>query len=181
MSSNSSLPFQLLGNRLRNLRENRRESLAEVSGAVEIDIESLERIEAGKERPSEDILLLLINHFGIQETEAIQLWETAGYPPRSRDDRLGGQGEQFMKPTMVLLAIDARVLYSDGIAISANPQGVVMNFTQASGQERMMPVARVGMSFEQAEEVMRTLQKALLTHRYLKDRKELPPGDGKKS
>jgi transcriptional regulator with XRE-family HTH domain len=171
-------PFQILGRRLRLLRENRSESLAEVSGAVEIDTEVLERIEQGEERPSEDVLLLLINHFGIQESEAVQLWETAGYPPRSNEERIGlGASDQFSKPTMVLLAIDARVLYSDGIGINMSQNGLVMNFTQHAGQERTMPVARVGMSFEQAEEVLRTLQQALLRHKYTPDKRALPPGN----
>jgi len=173
----SQSPFQVLGHRLRLLRENRRESLAEVSGAVEIETEVLERIEQGKERPSEDVLMLLISHFGIQEAEAVQLWETAGYTPRTNEMRTASPSESLLKPTMVLLAIDARVLYSDGIAVSTNPQGLVMNFTQATGQDRGMPVARVGMSYDQAEEVLRTLQHALLMHKYLKDQRSLPPGN----
>ena len=172
-------PFLVLGRRLRLLRENRRESLAEVSGAVEIDMDALERIEQGRERPSEDVLMLLINHFGIQESEAVQLWETAGYAQHNHDDRSAGSGETFMKPTMVLLAIDARVLYSDGITVNTNQNGLVMNFSQQTGPERVMPVAKVGMSFEQAEAVLHTLQQALLRHKYLPDRRSLPPGEMK--
>lgn len=51
----------------------------EVSGAVEIDEKRLKRIEAGIERPAEDILLLLISHFGVADREAVQLWELADY------------------------------------------------------------------------------------------------------
>jgi transcriptional regulator with XRE-family HTH domain len=170
-------PFQILGRRLKLIRENRRESLAEVSGAVEIETEVLERIEQGEERPSEDILMLLINHFGIQETEAVQLWESAGYVPSDHEERSPGFGDQTGRPTVVLLAIDARVLYTDGVAISGNRQGLVMHFTQQAGQERTLPIARVGMSFEQAEEVLHTLQQALLRHKYLPHQRLLPPGD----
>ena len=170
-------PFQILGHRLRLLRENRSESLAEVSGAVEIDMDALERIEQGEERPSEDVLMLLINHFGIQESEAVQLWETAGYSPHNHEERTGGTSDQFMKPTMVLLAIDARVMYSDGMGISTSQTGLVMNFMQQAGQDRAMPVARVGMSYEQAEQVLRALQQSLLRHRYEPERRALPPGD----
>ena len=53
--------------------------MAEVSGAVEIDEQSLQRIEQGKERPTEDILMLLINHFGMQDDDAANLWQLAGY------------------------------------------------------------------------------------------------------
>ena len=173
-------PFLVLGTRLRLIRETCRESLAEVSGAVEIDTDVLERIERGEERPSEDILMLLISHFGVQEPEAVQLWESAGYSqPMSFDDlrdRLPAMGADG-KPTMVLLAIDARVLYSDGISISGNDKGLVMHFAQAAGQQRPMPVARVGMSYQQAEEVLRVLQQTLLHHRYAPAMRLLPPGD----
>lgn len=171
-------PFHTLGIRLKLIREDHRESLAEVSGAVEIDTEALERIEEGKERPSEDILMLLISHFGIQETEAVQLWESAGYSRYDADDRLlGGRDRDVQtRPTMVLLAIDARVLYTDDLTISTTPQGVVMHFIQQAGQTKPMPVARVGMSYEQAETVLRNLQRSLLHHRYTPPRRLLPPG-----
>ena len=45
-------PYQTLGKHLRYLREQHSESLAEVSGAVEIDEKLIERIEAGHERPA---------------------------------------------------------------------------------------------------------------------------------
>ena len=65
--SKSNAPFKPLGSHLRYLREQIQESVAEVSGAVEIDMDALERFEQGVERPSEDILMLLINHFNIQD------------------------------------------------------------------------------------------------------------------
>ena len=72
-------PFITLGRHLKYVREQLHQSLAEVSGAVEIDEQSLERIEAGRERPSEDILLLLISHYGVENQQAVQLWELAEY------------------------------------------------------------------------------------------------------
>lgn len=179
--SKRQAPFQTLGIRLKLIRETHRESLAEVSGAVEIETEVLERIERGEERPSEDILMLLINHFGIQDPEAVQLWESAGYSQPLDGDR-GHQsgfpgGDMTGKQTMVLLAIDARVLYSDSVSMSGNDKGLVMHFAQAAGQQRPMPIARVGMSYEQAEEVLRVLQQSLLRHRYMPTQRLLPPGD----
>jgi transcriptional regulator with XRE-family HTH domain len=170
-------PFQTLGNRLKSIRENRRESLAEVSGAVEIDTDVLERIELGQERPSEDILMLLISHFGVQEPEAVQLWESAGYGQPNNDERFPGMSDRHGRPTMVLLAIDARVMYTDGVAVVGTPQGITMHFTQQAGQPRPMPVSRVGMSYEQAEEVLRVLQQAVFHHRYAPPQQLLSPGD----
>jgi len=170
-----NLPFQILGQQLRVLRESRRETVAEVSGAVEIEADMLERIEQGKERPSEEILLLLISYFGIQEGDAVRLWESAGYSQQA-EDRGTEAGDHTIRPAMILLAIDARVMYSDGVTISGNQNGLVMHFTQAAGQDRPLPVARVGMSYVQAEQVLRTLQQALLHHQYMPSRRLLPPG-----
>lgn len=168
-------PFQVLGKRLRFLRESRQESLAEVSGAVEIDSDALERIESGEERPSEDILMLLISHFGIQDHEAVQLWESAGYEPEStHENKTHNFPELQSKPTVVLLALDVRAIYSDGIVVNESNNGVVVSFTQSSGHDQSVPVARVGMSYDQAEEVVRTLQQSLLRHKYLNGPKGLP-------
>lgn len=169
-------PFKTLGTHLRYLREQSNESLAEVSGAVEIDEPSLERIEAGLERPAEDILLLLISHFGMQDQEAVQLWELAGYGGEVPDRlRLQDDIHPGSKSIVMLLALDMRTIYTDGLDITTSPTGLTMNFSQASGQDHPMPVARLGMSYEQAEQVMQTLQQALLRAKYLRGPKSLPP------
>src|SRR5690606_30273709 len=101
-------PFKVLGDKLRTIRQKMHESLAEVSGAVEIDEESLLKIEQGKECPSEDILLLLINHFGMREDEAAALWQLAGYddpqdgPDPQRPDQQG-------RAMVMIMAVDPRV------------------------------------------------------------------------
>lgn len=170
----SNAPYSPLGRHLRYLREQIQESVAEVSGAVEIDIDKLERIEQGRERPSEDILMLLINHFNMQDSEAVQLWELAGYEDRADKFSLPLSGDLSNKPIMLLLAMDLRTMYSDGVQITANKVGVTMNFTQGN-VERGMPVARVGMSREQAEAVLQTLQTALLKSKYMDGPRQLPP------
>jgi transcriptional regulator with XRE-family HTH domain len=173
--SESKAPYTSLGNHLKYVREQANQSLAEVSGAVEIDENSLARIESGEERPSEDILLLLISHFNVQDTEALQLWELADY---------GGDVPEQIRPEIeipangkpvVLLAMDMRTQYTDGVDINVNQAGLTLNFTQA-GQPVPTPVARVGMSLEQAEAVMRTMQQALMQAHYHRSTKQLPPG-----
>src|SRR5690349_2823779 len=105
-------PFITLGRHLKYVREQLHRSVAEVSGAVEIDEHTLEKIEAGRERPSEDILLLLISHYGVQEQQALQLWELAEYDTdapeqiRPESEIPGGQ------KVVMLLALDTRTLYS---------------------------------------------------------------------
>ena len=75
-------PYEKLGEQLKTLRQDSKESLAEVSGAVEIDANVLERFEAGIDRPDEDILNLLIDHYNLKDNIADQLWELAGYEER---------------------------------------------------------------------------------------------------
>jgi transcriptional regulator with XRE-family HTH domain len=148
-------PYLPLGNTLKLIREHMRETVAEVSGAVEIDERTLERIEGGRELPSEDILLLLISHFGVQDDKAAELWKLAGYD-KARDDDTA----RAAKNTMMIM-IDPRVMYSDNIEVIANPQGVVLNFSQNSPQSQPLTVARIGMSREQAKLVMGVLHQAL--------------------
>src|SRR3954469_9597819 len=77
--SRQSSPYRKLGKTLKDLRHRANESLAEASGAVEIDVRELASFELGKARPSEDVLLLLISHLGAKDDEAVKLWEMAGY------------------------------------------------------------------------------------------------------
>ena len=168
-------PFTTLGKQLKILRENQRKSLAEVSGAVEIDSDELERIEKGQERPSEDLLMLLVSYFGLQDHEAVELWDSAGYV-RGYKENIHPLDDSQTKIATILLALDVRVMYSDGIAVSGNESGMVMSFLQRAEQEQPLPVARIGMSYAQAEEVLRVLEVALLRSKYLPSKPLLPPG-----
>ncbi|HEY1064197.1 MAG TPA: helix-turn-helix transcriptional regulator [Candidatus Saccharimonadales bacterium] len=171
-------PYQTLGKHLRYLREQNSESLAEVSGAVEIDEQALERIEAGKERPAEDILLLLISHFDMQDQEAVQLWELAGYDgdaPHAKAEELLQDVAAGNKPVVVLMGVDARTMYTDSVDITADKAGIVMSFGQQSSKKQHQSLAKLGMSYEQAEEVLRQLNYALLKGKHQRQPKQLPP------
>jgi len=169
-------PFRTLGSHLKDLRESRRKSLDEVSGAIEIDTDTLEKIEIGEERPSEDLLMLLINYFDLQDHEAVKLWDTAGYTSDNNEHFRIFEDPQT-KVATILLALDVRVMYSDGIAISSNDKGVIMNFLQKSGQDQSMVVSRVGMSYTEATEVLRELELVILRHKYLPKMQLLSPGN----
>lgn len=175
--SETNTPYLTLGNHLKYVREQSRQSLMEVSGAVEIEEERLRRIEAGMERPSEDILLLLISHFGVADREAVQLWELANYDSDMPEQIRPESVEQHINPKnlVMLVGFDTRTIYSDGLDVLWNDAGLTLNFTQASSPSQRIPVARVGMSYEQAERVLDTLQRALLRAKYIGDTKLLPP------
>ncbi len=174
--SESHAPFVTLGKHLKYVREQAKQSLAEVSGAVEIDEQILQRIEAGQERPAEDILLLLISHFGVQDHEAVQLWELADYekevPEQIRPDSELGNGQ---KPVIMLIGLDMRTMYSDGLDIAITPGGLTLSFTQSTSPSQSTPVARVGMGYDQAEAVLAALQHAIMQAKHLRNPKLLPP------
>ena len=157
-------PFKTLGDKLKTIRQKLHESVAEVSGAVEIDEQSLQRIEQGKERPSEDILLLLINHFGMQDDDASSLWQLAGYdqPSYDREDNHSiPHGDSPNRTMVMIMAVDPRVIYSDGVQVTANSNGVIMGFSQGVGTPQAITTAKIGMSREQAYALLRVLQQTL--------------------
>jgi transcriptional regulator with XRE-family HTH domain len=153
-----SAPFAVLGDKLKTLRQQQKESLAEAAGAVEIAEEELLRIEEGVDRPSEEILMLLITHFGIKEDDAVSLWELAGY-----DNEEEPQPETHGQKTITMaIAIDPRVMYSDQVQISGNEHGIVLSFMQPGGGNMpQMPISRIGMSRAQAKKVLEVLQDTL--------------------
>jgi hypothetical protein len=154
-------PYKLLGEQLKKLRETRAESLAEVSGAVEIETDFLNLIETGKERPSEDILLLLISHFSTKEDVAAKLWKLAGYDQNLMSSD-GPVNEESNHPTVMVMPMDSRIVYSDMVNVMANNFGVVMNFMQSSSpNSQPVVIGRMGMSREHAKSVIEVLQKTL--------------------
>ncbi len=132
-------------------------------------------------------MLLFINYFDIQDQEALHLWELARYGSDLSDhlqlrDDVSDQPATDMfhnKSVVMMLAMDVRTMYSDGLNIIANKAGLTLDFTQsASGADKkpmQASVARLGMSYAQAEQVLRSLEQTLLRARYLGATKLLPP------
>lgn len=158
----STTPFEPFGNHLKQIREQAKESIAEVSGAVEVDTKDLAAIEAGKNQPSEDIVLLLISHFALQDDEALKMWELAGYDQEKTGitsmvaDVNGVAQAAYISPG------DARILYTDMVHVNANKYGVVINFLQGLGANNQpMAVSRIGMSHDHAKSLLEVLQQTL--------------------
>ena len=159
-------PYEILGALLKRLRESKKESLADVSGAVEMDEHVIADYEKGQQRPSEDILLLLMNHFGVQDERAAELWDIAGYDSRDqeqdREHSLHDDGFERRAQQTMMVMLDPRVMYTDGIEVFASNEGVVMNFHQRTGVPgQPIVVSRVGMSREQAKTFMGLIHKVL--------------------
>ena len=162
------------------MREQNKQSVAEVSGAVEIDERVLERIESGHERPAEEVLMLLISYFDMHEHEAVRLWELAGYEagaggPKSRNEEaLQDVLSGVAKSVVMVVQADARTHYVDVSNVQANRSGIVMQFGQQAAKGEQT-VAKVGMSLAQAEATLAQLQSAVLKARYQSSPKALPP------
>jgi transcriptional regulator with XRE-family HTH domain len=160
--TNRNFPYKTLGARLKGMREKLRESLAEVSGAVEIELDTLTLIEQGKHRPSEDILLLLISHFALKEDEATKLWELAGFEKIDDATAMSLDETGDIKNSVIVMPNDARIAYTDMAHVVANQYGVVINFMQTNGPgTQPMVVARLGMSRDHAKSLVDLLQRTL--------------------
>lgn len=161
--TNQEFPYKTLGVRLKGMREHLRESLAEVAGSVEIEIDILTAIEQGVNRPSEDILLLLISHFAVKEDEATKLWELAGYDQSDTGIiSAGNDPEGIIRNSVMVMPVDARVIYTDMAHAMVNNHGVVINFMQSCGPNNQpLVVSRLGMSREHAQSLLELLQATL--------------------
>lgn len=158
-------PFSNFGSSLRKLRESRSKSQAEVSGAVEIDQHKLQEYELGTKRPSEDILLLLIQHFNLLDEEADELWRLAGYDELVEESQFFSNSELENiagKKTIMVNPQDARIVYTDMVQVMVNNFGVVVNFLQSAGtSDKPLAVSRIGMSKEHAKSVIEVLQRTI--------------------
>ena len=149
--------YKQLGKKLKELRSRANETLAEASGAVEIDVRELAAIELGQARPSEEVLLLLISHFGAKDEDAVRLWEMAGYGMDKIPVAHLSSNEQAAPESAT--KSEKRILFTDVVDVVVNNYGVVMNFMQNDGSKNSpVPVARVGMSREHAKSVLKILQ-----------------------
>ncbi|MBI2588921.1 helix-turn-helix transcriptional regulator [Candidatus Saccharibacteria bacterium] len=156
----ASSPFKPLGRRLKELRGQINETLAEASGAVEIDVRQLASFELGQARPSEDVLLLLLSHFGVKDDEAIKLWDLAGY--NMSKIPMSHMGSASTLDNQVAAGNNDHVLFTDIVDVIVNNYGVVMNFMQNTGSgTQPAVVAKIGMSREHAKSVLQILQLTL--------------------
>lgn len=164
--NSSEQPFLGLGAALQKLRVKQRKTPIEVSGAIEVPLDRLLEYETGKSRPSEDILLLLIQHFDLEDTEAKKLWQLAGYKTTFDGDFLYDNeevdSENSITKSVVVSQQDIRIVYTDMVQVSVNNYGVVMNFLQSAGiGNQPLAVSRIGMSKEHAKSVVEVLVKTL--------------------
>jgi len=177
MKKSDLQPFSSFGLALKNLRTKHNKTCAEVSGAVEIDVQKLLDFEEGKHRPTEDVLLLIIQHFDLIDDDAKDLWRLAGYTEPLDDSKYfinDDISDLQNAKTVMISQQDARIVYTDMIQVMVNNFGVIINFMQgAGGGASPLAVARVGMSKEHAKSVIDVLAKTLQQAEEV-DRKTMP-------
>lgn len=153
-------PHGQLGNTLRKMRMHKNESLAEVAGAVEIDIETLQQFEQGTICPNAEIISLLISHFELLEEEAEKLLKLAGVNLSTIENI---DSTQTDRPVLAAITPDdLKIVYTDSVFVSANKFGVVVNFLQNGGPGgQPLAISRVGMSREHALQMLEVMTEAL--------------------
>lgn len=151
---------ETLSKELKKLRLQQQKTIADVAGAVEVDIELLARFENGEAAPSEEILLLLISYFELSDTSAAKLWRLAGF---SRDEqKLDDLFDALQEAGAFALPQDAKIAYTDIAQAHKNDHGIVLNFMQSGGpMGKPLVVSRLGMSTEHAKNIVKLLLAAL--------------------
>jgi transcriptional regulator with XRE-family HTH domain len=154
------MSYKAFGLRLKRIRESAKETILDLSGAVEVEPQTISRIESGEMQPSEDLVLLLINHFELKEKEADSFWNLAGYePPHNEENEEPAQTERH---TLVVALPEGRIVYTDTAQVVSNQYGVTINFMQnTGGNGQPVTVSRVGMSHQHAQSVLQLLQDTL--------------------
>ncbi|MBP9821130.1 helix-turn-helix transcriptional regulator [Candidatus Saccharibacteria bacterium] len=180
----NKIPYHKFGVTLKKIREQANESVIDVSGAVETDVAIINQLEAGTHQPSEDIVLLLISHFGLKEDDALRLWRLAGYDQDKTGISSVGSDDQVNSVKAYVTAGDVRILYTDMVHVKSNQHGLVINFLQSLGaDDHTMAVARVGMSHTHAESLLEVLKQTINTtkkQQKMLDKNSKPSKDGLK-
>ncbi|GEM_PF-1536552 len=157
--ANFNYPYQNIGNYLKRIRERLSESVGEVSASVEIDITMLNNIESGHMLPSEEILILLMSHFDLDEPEAQRLLKLAGYGSDSTSNE--PQIDDAKQQLFALVPFDSRIQYAEHTEISANENGITISFMQQNMNGQNVPAARIGLSKTHAKKLIHLLEQAL--------------------
>lgn len=168
-------PYEVLGARLKFLREQWQQSLSEVSQTLEIDEITLQAIEAGKAMPAEEILDLLISHFLLTEDQADDLRELADLNRIQAGNHMpGGMDDMSRAQLVMFLPVDSRVVYTDSMQATVNNNGVVLRFMQIAPSNQQIPISQVGMSRDHAERLLEVLRATLDQHDRSSEQKLLP-------
>ncbi|MEX2014955.1 MAG: hypothetical protein WD885_03380 [Candidatus Saccharimonadales bacterium] len=172
-------PYRAFGAKIKHFRQQWKQSVSDVSGTLEIDEIFLKDMESGKVLPNENQLDMIINHFLLTNEQADELRSlTQMQNDQNAENLIGGVEDMLMKQLVMYMPVDQRVIYTDGMNVTVNRHGVVLQFTQNTGANEKTKsniVCQVGMSREHAEKVVQVLKKTLSEHDKNHKPKYLPP------
>jgi hypothetical protein len=161
-------PYRAFGAKIKHFRQQWKQTVSDVSGTLEIDEIFLKEMESGKVLPNENQLDMIINHFLLTSEQADELRGLARTQvDQSAENLIGGVEDMLMKQLVMYMPIEQRVIYTDGMNVTVNRHGVVLQFTQNTGtsdKAKSNVVCQVGMSREHAEKVVQVLKKTLSEH-----------------
>jgi transcriptional regulator with XRE-family HTH domain len=164
MGTQNLRPYKVIGLRLKKLREDAKESLAEVSEAIEISAETLRQIEQGTKCPDEDVLILLMGHFKVSGQESVKFWELAGYYKDEPKEPL--INEDQIKQIMMVIPIDNKFAFTDSATIKSSSQSVLVDFELNIGNLKPQTVSRLGMSLDFAKKFVEDLKSQIALAEY---------------
>lgn len=176
MPKNNELPYKAFGSKIKYIRKQWKQTIGEVSSTLEIDETLLKDIESGRTLPTETLLEMIINHFVLSDDQSIELRQMANYhKDQQTENLLGGIEDMLMKQIVMYMPVDQKVVYTDGMNVTVNQHGVVLQFTQNQGPKtKNLNVSQVGMSIEHAQKIVEVLSKTLDEHKKGKSSKMLP-------
>ncbi|MDQ3159378.1 MAG: hypothetical protein M3P98_04580 [bacterium] len=135
---------KIVGDYLKDRRESKNQTLAEVSGAAELEIDQLILIEAGLKLPEEEVLVTLISFLQIPDDDAKDIFTKAGY---------------FDEQTQTTISATP-VLYCDELEVQKSKDGVVIDFKQPN-HEGGSNSFRFGLSESITYELIKQLMKQI--------------------
>ena len=163
------------GGQLKKIRLDANKSIDDVSGAVELSVDQLKRIELGEVRPEEEMVFLLAGYFRLSFARTQQLLRLAGYSKKlagrakELNAFLGGTfSRRSSEPQQIVVAISEfgsdRAVYINETSVNVSHSGVVIEFLQSAAISRdnqAKTIAKIGMSVEHAYQLRDILQHAL--------------------
>lgn len=172
-------PYRAFGAKIKHFRQQWKQSVSDVSGTLEIDEIFLKDIESGKILPTENQMDMIINHFLLTNEQADELRGLAQmHSDQAAENLIGGVEDMLMKQLVMYMPVEQKVIYTDGMNVTVNRHGVVLQFTQNTAlntKTKSNVVCQVGMSREHAEKVVDVLKKTLSEHDKNQKSKYLPP------
>jgi|SRR3989344_811078 len=163
-----------LGKKIKSYRLLQKESITSASKTMGINRTYLSKLENGHIKPSLDVLNLLVKHYSLSQQESRLLSNLANHGggglmlenfERKEEPRMEEKiipEPNLSQGVQVNVSDKTPVLYTDSVFVTSSQYGVVFDFAQnmASTKQQNI-VARVGMSREHAEALLKVLHERL--------------------